>query len=1082
MFFARPVFLWLLLVLPVVIWWHRRRRLGAGPVRHVVLAALRIGAVGCAVLALARPILRVHERRAVHVDVVDVSSSLSDHDIEETARRVRERRREAAASGTDEYALVVFDARPRLVETPANGPTGEWLVAQRDASGVAGSRIADALRFAASLVGEGSVGHVVLYSDGLETGGDARAAALHLGQRGPTLTTEVVGARRDGALVLRAVDGPAGARIGETIEPTFRVGSSRAGSARLVVRDADTGEVVLSSTRAIRAGVQTITAPIELRRVGTLSFDATIEADWDSYTKNNERTFAVAVNPAMRVAVVEAGANAPAAAVLSEWLAPGSVVSSLTPRELAADTHALDGVNLLVLGDVPPDELPAPAMRAIDGAVERGLGLLVAGGRRAFGRGGYRDTELARIVPVDFSDTMERRDPSVTLVIVIDTSGSMTGPRMAIAQAVARLAMQRLQAHDKVGIVEFYGSKRWAARIQSAANAIDINRALNRLSAGGGTVILPAIEEAYYALLNVRTRLKHVLIVTDGGVETGPFQSVITRMADANITVTTVAAGTAQYSTFLSDLAHWGRGRFYAAPDRFHLPEIILKQPESVPSSPFVEEPSRIEPAVSLPMFEGIDFDRWPALEGYVRASTKPTGRTWLRSSLGDPVLASWRYGRGSVDVMTTDLGGAWSAALAGSPDWARLMSNVVRQTASPTSTEGFEIRPLRRGAGIELAIRYVGRDAIDPSTALELTIRDPEGTTTRRPVDPYLPGRWNALVAEPQRGVYRFSVRAPGIRASGHAAIAIDPPREVPAIAPDETLMGDLAKLAAEAPTEATHAAAVRYLDLWPWFTLAAIAALLAHVLIRRWPWWGRMPAVTALLVGAYIWGGDTSPAFALGVAETQTTRGVASASGNALEAARQALREGHIAQARSVLQTHVAAGEARAEAWSLLARCCELLGDNDAASDALGKALEMTADPDQRFVLAVRRIGLAFDSGNADAGRGRLQRLADETSDPARRLFCGRLAALWGESALAARLLAPGDAQSEDPRDWLIAGLVASRAGLADDAAASYERAARALRTRRDRAYAIDRLIDTAERRTPDAAGASAARVGAR
>ena len=69
--------------------------------------------------------------------------------------------------------------------------------------------------------------------------------------------------------------------------------------------------------------------------------------------------------------------------------------------------------------------------------------------------------------------------------------------------------------------------------------------------------LTPAIEEAHYALLNVRTRTKHVLIITDGGVETGPFEAVITRMADAGTTVSTVAAGTDQYSTFLSSLAHW---------------------------------------------------------------------------------------------------------------------------------------------------------------------------------------------------------------------------------------------------------------------------------------------------------------------------------------------------------------------------------------------------------------------------------------------------------------------------------------------------------------------------------------------
>ena len=51
--------------------------------------------------------------------------------------------------------------------------------------------------------------------------------------------------------------------------------------------------------------------------------------------------------------------------------------------------------------------------------------------------------------------------------------------------------MKRLLPHDKVGIVEFYGAKRWAAPLQPASNAIELQRALNRMDAGGGTVILP---------------------------------------------------------------------------------------------------------------------------------------------------------------------------------------------------------------------------------------------------------------------------------------------------------------------------------------------------------------------------------------------------------------------------------------------------------------------------------------------------------------------------------------------------------------------------------------------------------------
>ena len=153
-------------------------------------------------------------------------------------------------------------------------------------------------------------------------------------------------------------------------------------------------------------------------------------------------------------------------------------------------------------------------------------GLVMSGGRAAFGAGGWHDRPIEDMLPIEFVQKEEKRDPSTSLVIVIDTSGSMSGVRVQLAKEVARLAMQRLLPHDKVGIVEFYGAKRWAAPLQPASNAIELQRALNRMDAGGGTVILPALEEAFYGLQNVDTRYKHVIVLTDGGVESGDFESL----------------------------------------------------------------------------------------------------------------------------------------------------------------------------------------------------------------------------------------------------------------------------------------------------------------------------------------------------------------------------------------------------------------------------------------------------------------------------------------------------------------------------------------------------------------------------
>ena len=69
----------------------------------------------------------------------------------------------------------------------------------------------------------------------------------------------------------------------------------------------------------------------------------------------------------------------------------------------------------VLLADVPAAALRPGALRALGRAVEEGMGLLVTGGERSFGPGGYAATTLERILPVRFQQKEERRDPSATL-------------------------------------------------------------------------------------------------------------------------------------------------------------------------------------------------------------------------------------------------------------------------------------------------------------------------------------------------------------------------------------------------------------------------------------------------------------------------------------------------------------------------------------------------------------------------------------------------------------------------------------------------------------------------------------------
>lgn len=1033
MVFARPVLLWLLVLAALPVALHVRHRMGLGRARAAAVTLLRTAAIALLSLSLAQPIVQPIDRTRTLVAVVDVSASISDPALRETraALDALARRRDPA----EQVRLVTFDSGAREVDlrgflaagAPRAADTRRAVDRSADgASRAAGSNLAAGLDLAGALIPHDGRGRIVLYTDGDPTAGDAAASAHHLARRGIGVTVVPLAPPAVPDVILERVLLPAGTAAGATLALVAEVAATGALPAELTVEQA--GGPRHTAVVDLRPGRQQVAVACPLAAAGEVRFEVRIACGGDARPENNVLPAATYVGRPRRVLVVEEHPDAPAAGALASLLAGAAEVERAAPAELAA-AERLAEADLLVISDTPAEALGPAGCEAVREAVAGGLGLLVSGGRRGFGAGGYAETALAEVLPVTLPQETERRDPSTTLVVIIDTSGSMGGPRVNLAKEIARLAIAHLKPHDKVGIVEFYGSKRWAAPIQPASNAIDIQRALNRLSAGGGTIILPAIEEAYYALQNVRTRTRHVLVLTDGGVETGAFEPLVRRMADAGITLSTVLVGPGGHSAFLASLAQWGGGRFYAAPDRFNLPEVIVKQPRSALLAPYIERTSHLVAAGSDPVLAGIDLAAAPPLLGYNQAEARPTADALLDSDLGHPVLVRWRYGLGAAAALTTDLGGPWSAELVRWPAAAALFSNLARALARPGRDEALRIEPVLRPGGLELEVVNTRPDLPVGAGAIELELERDGGRRERLVLDPAAPHRWNHYVPEAPPGFYRLAARTLDGQAAGRAAVAVPPPREVTRLEFDALLRREIEAsqpLAAERAAAAAASPPRTARELWPHLAAAALALLLAGVALRRWPARparGAAPATLVLLVAALA-GAPRAAA--------QTT-----APGAAAEAAPPPARAAQLAEQR---------------------------GDEAAALAALDAALAEEADPAARFALRVRQALLLYAAGDTGGARRALRALLAEQPGAGAAACTAHLAALAGDPELASALLPAGDDPKARFQNHLFRGLWLRRTGRLEDAAREYEAACAAAPLPRDRRFALERVAATA------------------
>ncbi len=1107
---TNPSMLWLLLPFAAFPLVYARHRSGLSSPRLAAVAALTMLSLAALVLALARPVLSRTAVGTVSVVVADLSPSITDGDLAEVERRVEEAWR--FPPGADERRhVVVFSGTARVVETPEPRRPG-WLAGLRASVRESGSALADGIELGASMVPEARVGQVKVFTDAMATRGDAAAAVMRARWRGIDVVFHRCGAARMDEILVQSCELPAEARVGQRASLRVVVDAGRPGPAVLTVTNREVPAEVMRRPVELRQGVQELAFPLDLAREGRQSYRVRCEGGFDTDPTNNEQDASVFVEAPYSALVLQDEQDGATAGALSAILGASARVTAVSPEGLDAATDALEQTGLLVIADVAAERLSPALQDRIRAEVREGLGLFFVGGRRSFGPGGYRQAAISEVMPLEFSQQVQKRDPSVTLVVIIDTSGSMTGPRLALAKEVARLAVRRLQPHDKVGIVEFYGTRKWAARIQSAANAIDINRALNRLSAGGGTVILPAIEEAYYALLNVQTRTKHVLIITDGGVETGAFEAIITRMAEAGITVSTVMAGPGQHSTFLSSLAHWGNGRFYPAPDRFSLPEALFKQPESVPATPFVEEAATLEQACDDPVFADLELASAPPIDGYVRTTARPTADLLIRSGQGDPVLTRWRFGRGFVATWSSDLGGPWTTRLAQWPSFATLLSNLSREMAAPQVGDGLRVVPLHRPAGTEIRIDCIGRRLADPFAAIELTLSGDAEPQRSWELDPLRAGEWNDLLTGLTSGSYELLARTADDSQRGRAAFTITQTPEVSATASPDVRLDALARIAEKTSPAARMAEPTTGLELYPILVLASLVLLLASVLVRRLPYARPGTAVVLILAfGSCLTGEKTlasasssAPASApasqplieheIGRLLSEAARATSLEQVRpALDAAMQRISEagddpaelrsrlaaaedvhpisarlialcaaerGDFNRARRVLERAIVAGATDVSTWTDLARWLELSGEAEGAASALEVAGAKARNTAERLAVETRRAQLLFDLGRHDEGRTTLTQLGQAMEDPQARVYIRNLLAVLDEPQAAAEQSGT-DAPAAAPQELLLKAALCQRAGKADEAARCFERAAATLPIQRDRVYAIQQQI---------------------
>ncbi len=241
-----------------------------------------------------------------------------------------------------------------------------------------------------------------------------------------------------------------------------------------------------------------------------------------------------------------------------------------------------------------------------------------------------------------------------------------------------------------------------------------------------------------------------------------------------------------------------------------------------------------------------------PRLAGYVRGQQRPGTELALATADGHPILAAGRHGRGSVVLLTTDLGGPWSERWRRWKAHRALWEGVLDAVLRPEPPERLHLETRVDGARATLLF-----DAVDPlrnprgDLVVEALLDAPDGSTRSVPLPVVGPGRYGAEVVISESGATLARVAAVGTSVEngppapgGELLASLHPtaPEEARASSFNPVLLRQIAEqtggLVDPSPGDVLSRATperIERLPRWPWPLGLALALFVCDLAWRR-------------------------------------------------------------------------------------------------------------------------------------------------------------------------------------------------------------------------------------------------------
>jgi uncharacterized membrane protein len=459
---------------------------------------------------------------------------------------------------------------------------------------------------------------------------------------------------------------------------------------------------------------------------GACKYEARISPPDDAHPGNNHSEAWIEITGGPRLLLVTGYTNDPLAEVLRRQFVLETVENAHTLQ-----SGQLSGCRGVIFNNVPAWEVPADFLASLDFFVRaQGGGLLMAGGKRSFGAGGFFRSPVDELLPVSMELKKDQRKLVASIAIVLDRSGSMTAgvgggrTKMDLANEGSAKAIEFMGHQDNVAVFAVDSEAHEMVPMQTIGdddNKNDLMDLARRITSGGGGIfVFNGLKAGWKALRGTGTGTRHIILFADAADAEQPgdgpgddYKSLLEEVVNDGATCSVIALGQESDvdAAFLKDVAARGKGRIFFTDRPEDLPNIFTAETVAVTRNAFISDPVATLVSGQWHEISAKPLSWLPQVDGYNLSYKRDWASQALvtRDEYTAPLVAWGQRGAGRAAAVCFPLGGEFSEAVRAWPAYGDFLQTAGRWLMGEDVPPDIGLRWDMAGTVLGIDLMYAG-------------------------------------------------------------------------------------------------------------------------------------------------------------------------------------------------------------------------------------------------------------------------------------------------------------------------------------------------------------------------------------